>query len=65
MKMKQFDKAIPAHAKALWLEEQQAEIERAIKNVKRSDWDKWFRKQWHKAGAMRKWQRRQARGWFE
>ncbi len=58
--MTQFDDAISAHAKALWLEQQRDEIERAIKNVKRSGWDKWFRREWHRAGAMRKWSRRQA-----
>ena len=66
--MKQFDDAVSAHAKALWLEEQRAEIERAIKNVKRDDLDRWFRKQWHRAAAMRKWQRQQASDaglWFE
>ena len=34
------------------------QIERAIDNVKRLAWDKWFRKQWYRAGAMRKWPRR-------
>jgi hypothetical protein len=66
--MSPLDDVIAAHARAMWLEQQRAEIERAIKNVKRSHWDKWFRKQWHKAGAMRKWQRRQASDagrWFE
>jgi hypothetical protein len=66
--MSPFDDVVLAHAKALWREEQRAEIERAIKNVKRSDWDKWFRRQWHRAGAMRKWPRRQASDagrWFE
>ena len=29
---------------AVWNEE----IERAIDNVKRSSWDKWFRRQWHR-----------------
>ena len=29
------------------------EIERAISNLKRSAWDKWFRKEWYKAGARR------------
>jgi hypothetical protein len=32
------------------------EIERAIDNAKRSAWDKWFRRQWYRAGAM--WRRR-------
>ena len=66
--MSPFDELVSAHARVLWQEQQRAEIERAIKNVKRSDWDKRFRKQWHKAGAMRKRQRRQASDagrWFE
>jgi hypothetical protein len=29
------------------------EIERAINNAKRTAWDKWFRRQWYRAGAMR------------
>jgi len=63
--MNPLDDAITAHAKALWLEEQRAEIERAIENAKRPAWDKWFRRQWYRAGAMRKWPRRQAGRWFE
>ena len=31
---------------AVW----EVEIERAIDNVKRSSWDKWFRRQWHRDG---------------
>ena len=31
------------------------EIERAIDNVKRTAWDKWFRRQWYRAGARRRW----------
>ena len=31
------------------------EIERGVSNIKRSDWDKWFRCEWYKAGARRKW----------
>ncbi len=68
MNMKQFDDVISAHARVLWLEQQRAEIERAIDNVKRSAWDKRFRKQWHRAAAMRKWPRRHAGDmgrWFE
>lgn len=29
----------------------EAEIERAIDNVKRSAWDKWFRREWYRATA--------------
>ena len=45
--MSPFDDVVSKHARALWLEQQRAEIERAIRNVKRSDWDKWFRREWH------------------
>jgi len=38
-------------AKAAWAEE----IERAIDNVKRSAWDKRFRREWHKADSRRQW----------
>jgi len=30
------------------------EIERAIDNVKRTAWDKWFRRQWYRARARRR-----------
>ena len=30
------------------------EIERAIVNAKRTEWDKWFRREWYKAGARTK-----------
>jgi hypothetical protein len=66
--MSPFENLASARAWVLWLEQQRAEIERAISSVKRSDWDKWFRREWHRAAAMRKWQRRQvsdAGRWFE
>ena len=31
------------------------EIERAIDNVKRTKWDTWMRKEWHKATARERW----------
>ena len=34
-------------------QQQEIEIERAIKNAKRTEWDKWFRKQWYRAAARR------------
>lgn len=46
-----------------WIWEHQ--IERAISNLKRTAWDKWFRKQWYRAAAMRKWLRHQSTcGWL-
>lgn len=57
--MNALDDAVSAHAKALWLEQQRDEIERAIRNVKRSAWDKWFRREWYRAaGEMARRQRR-------
>ena len=41
----------PFESRWIW----EREIERAIKNVKRTGFDKWFRKEWYKAGARRKW----------
>jgi hypothetical protein len=50
------------------LEQQRAEIERAISSAKGFDRDKWFRRQWYRAAAMRMWRHRQASDagkWFE
>ena len=48
-------------ARAEWAEE----IERAITNVKRTELDKWFRREFHKAAARSRWSAdRQAR-WEE
>ena len=44
-----------------WISARQ--IERAIDNLKRSDWDKWFRKEWYKAGARRMWPAKQHNRW--
>jgi hypothetical protein len=66
--MSPFENLASARARVLWLEQQRAEIERAISTVKRSDRDKWFRRQWYRAAAMRKWPNRQASDaglWFE
>jgi hypothetical protein len=66
--MSPFDDVVLKHPRALWQEQQGAEIERAIDNVKRSDRDNWFRRQWYRAAAMRKWQHGQASDaglWFE
>jgi antibiotic biosynthesis monooxygenase (ABM) superfamily enzyme len=66
--MSPFENLASARARVLWLEQQRAEIERAISNVKGEGLDKWFCRQWYRAAAMRKWQHRQAsdRGrWFE
>jgi len=35
-------------------EESRDEIERAIDNAKRSDWDRTFRRMWYKAAARRR-----------
>jgi hypothetical protein len=59
--MSPFDDAVLAQARVMWQEQQRAEIERAIKNVRRSDWDKWFRREWRRAAAIRKWTARRSR----
>lgn len=33
--------------------EMREEVERAIDNARRTPWDKWFRRQWYRAGAKR------------
>ena len=38
-------------ARAAWAEE----IERAVDNVKRTESDKWMRREWHKAASRRQW----------
>jgi len=38
-------------ARAEWAEE----IDRAVDNVKRTEWDKWMRREWHKADSRRQW----------
>jgi hypothetical protein len=35
-------------------EQVREEIERAIDNARRTPWDRWFRKQWYRAGARRR-----------
>ena len=39
------------------------QIERAVNSIKRTAWDKWFRKEWYKAGARRKWSKKQRDRW--
>ncbi len=40
------------------------QIERAISNLKRSAWDKWFRRQWYRAAWQRE-RRAERRQWAE
>jgi hypothetical protein len=49
VKMNLLNDTITAHVKALWLGQHRDEIERATRNPKRSTWDKWFRREWHRA----------------
>jgi hypothetical protein len=35
-------------------EQHKNEIERAIRNAKRTAWDKWFRREWYRAAARRR-----------
>jgi hypothetical protein len=48
-----FEKTIDENAGSLLRKHYCGEIERAIKNAKRTAWDKWFRRQWYRAGAKR------------
>ena len=45
--------------KAIW----QNEIEHAIDNVKRTKLDRWMRREWHKAGARKRWSEGRKAGW--
>ena len=46
---------IERHALSMVMEQQRREIERAISNAKRTDSDKWFRRQWYRGAAMARW----------
>jgi len=46
---------------AAWAEE----IERAIDNVTRTQWDKWMRREWHKAESRRQWSADRQAKWEE
>ena len=48
-------------ARAAWAEE----IERAIDNLKRTEWDKWMRREWHKAASRRQWSADRRARWLE
>ena len=51
MTVSSFDKMIEEHGVRFLREKHRDEIERAIRNAQRTAWDKWFRKEWYKAGA--------------
>ena len=55
--MNPLDDAISAFGTVRLLEEHRAEIERAIDNVKRSAWDKWFRRKGYEAGRRLRYSR--------
>jgi hypothetical protein len=42
---------IDENAGRLLRKQYRGEIERAIRNAKRTAWDKWFRRQWYRGGA--------------
>lgn len=48
-----FEGLMAGFGKPLVADEYRQEIERAVDNAKRSAWDKWFRREWHRAGALR------------
>ena len=39
------------------------EIEQAIDDVKRTEFSKWFRKEWYKAGARNRWPEQRLATW--
>jgi len=41
------------------------EIERAVDNVKRTEWDKWMRREWHKADSRRQWSADRKARWLD
>ena len=49
-----FDKMIEEHGARILREKYHVEIERAIGNLKRSTWDKWFRREWYRAAGRRR-----------
>ena len=57
-----FDNEMVAVAVSLLREQYRDEIERAIDNAKRLPWDKWWRRQWYRAGALRRRGRQGLRG---
>ena len=52
--------AIGSEAEA-WREE----IKRAIDNVKRTKWDKWMRREWHKEAARSRWSAERMARWVK
>ena len=48
-------------ARAAWAEE----IDRAVENVKRTERDKWMRREWHKADSRRKWTADRKARWLD
>ena len=48
-------------ARAAWAEE----IERAVDNVKRTESDKWMRREWHKADSRRQWSASRTAKWAD
>ena len=56
-----FDNKIEAMASSVLREQYQDQIERAIRNAKRTAWDKRFRSEWYRAAAMREWPERRQR----
>ncbi len=48
-----FEGLMVGSRKPLVADEYRQEIERAVDNAKRSAWDKWFRRAWYRAGALR------------
>ena len=62
MTMNSFDRMIEENADTLLRQQHQDEIERAIKNAKRTAWDKWWRREWYRGTARIGWRHRRRRG---
>jgi hypothetical protein len=54
MTIDSIERMIDENAARLLRKQYCGEIERAIRNAKRTAWDKWFRREWYRAGARRK-----------
>lgn len=58
MTVESFEKMVAEHSGRLLREQYQDEIERAVRNVKRTSWDKRFRREWYRGTARIGWRHR-------
>ena len=52
-----FERVVEQQAAELLWKHYEEEIERAVADVKRSAWDKWFQREWHRAAGRDRRQR--------